>query len=136
MDADSVMRVSSHEKILTKFREQKIPILLGTQMVTKGLDFENVTLVGVINADQSLYTGDYRASERCFSLITQVIGRSGRGSKTGRALIQTFTPHNQVLHLAAAQDYEGFYAAEIELRELQNCPPFSDIVTITASGTD
>jgi superfamily II DNA/RNA helicase len=72
-------------------------------MVTKGLDFENVTLVGVINADQSLYTGDYRASERCFSLITQVIGRSGRGSKTGRALIQTFTPHNQVLHLAAAE---------------------------------
>ena len=136
MDADSVMRVGSHEKILTQFREQKIPILLGTQMVTKGLDFENVTLVGVINADQSLYTGDYRASERCFSLITQVIGRSGRGSKTGRALIQTFTPHNQVLHLAAAQDYEGFYAAEIELRELQNCPPFSDIVTITASGTD
>ena len=136
MDADSVSHEGSHEKILTRFREQKIPILLGTQMVTKGLDFENVTLVGVINADQSLYTGDYRASERCFSLITQVIGRSGRGSKTGRALIQTFTPNNQVLYLASQQDYEGFYESEIRLRKLQNCPPFSDIVTVTASGTD
>ena len=136
MDADSVSHVGSHEKILTQFREQKVPILLGTQMVTKGLDFENVTLVGVINADQSLYTGDYRASERCFSLITQVIGRSGRGSKAGRALIQTFTPHNQVLRLASQQDYDGFYAAEIQLRELQNCPPFSDIVTVSASGTE
>ena len=136
MDADSVSHEGSHEKILTRFREQKVPILLGTQMVTKGLDFENVTLVGVINADQSLYTGDYRASERCFSLITQVIGRSGRGSKTGRAMIQTFTPNNQVLFLASRQDYEGFYESEIQLRKLQNCPPFSDIVTVTASGTD
>ena len=136
MDADSVSRAGAHEKILTQFREQKVPILLGTQMVTKGLDFENVTLVGVINADQSLYTGDYRASERCFSLITQVIGRSGRGSKTGRAMIQTFTPHNQVLRLASEQDYDGFYASEIQLRKLQNCPPFSDIVTISASGED
>ena len=134
MDADSVSHAGSHERILTQFREKKIPILLGTQMVTKGLDFENVTLVGVINADQSLYTGDYRASERCFSLITQVIGRSGRGEKTGRALIQTFTPYNQVLRLASRQDYDSFYAAEIELRRLQNCPPFSDIVTVTASG--
>ena len=136
MDADSVSHAGSHEKILTQFREQKVPILLGTQMVTKGLDFENVTLVGVINADQSLYTGDYRASERCFSLITQVIGRSGRGEKTGRALIQTFTPNNQVLHLAASQDYDGFYESEIQLRKLQNCPPFSDIVTLSASGSD
>ncbi|MBR6114929.1 MAG: primosomal protein N' [Oscillospiraceae bacterium] len=136
MDADSVSHAGSHEKILTQFREKKVPILLGTQMVTKGLDFENVTLVGVINADQSLYTGDYRASERCFSLITQVIGRSGRGTKTGRAIIQTFTPQNQVLRLASAQDYEGFYASEIELRRLQNCPPFSDIVTVSASGYD
>ncbi|MBQ7737166.1 MAG: primosomal protein N' [Oscillospiraceae bacterium] len=136
MDADSVSPAGSHEKILSRFREQKIPILLGTQMVAKGLDFENVTLVGVISADQSLYTGDYRASERCFSLITQVVGRSGRGERPGRAVIQTFTPNNQVIRLAAEQDYDAFYALEIELRRLQDCPPFSDIVTVTASGAD
>lgn len=81
MDADSVSPAGSHEKILSQFREKKVPILIGTQMVTKGLDFENVTLVGVISADQLLYCGDYRAGERCFSLITQVVGRSGRGAK-------------------------------------------------------
>lgn len=136
MDADSVNPSGSHEKILSQFREKKVPILLGTQMVTKGLDFENVTLVGVISADQSLYTGDYRASERCFSLITQVVGRSGRGAIPGRAVIQTFTPFNQVIQLASRQDYDGFYASEIALRKMQNCPPFSDIVTVTASAPD
>ena len=136
MDADSVAGSGSHEKILSQFREKKVPILLGTQMVTKGLDFENVTLVGVVSADQSLYLGDYRASERCFSLITQVVGRSGRGQKPGRAVIQTLTPANQVIRLASAQDYEGFYQEEIELRRMQNCPPFSEIVTITASAVD
>lgn len=136
MDADTVTQSGSHEKILTEFREKRVPVLLGTQMVTKGLDFENVTLVGVISADQSLYMGDYRASERCFSLITQVIGRSGRGDKPGRALIQTFTPNNQVIRLASLQDYDSFFASEIELRRLQNCPPFSDIVTVTVSGAD
>jgi len=136
MDADSVTPAGSHEKILSQFREKKVPILLGTQMVTKGLDFENVTLVGVISADQSLYTGDYRASERSFSLITQVVGRSGRGVKPGRAVIQTFTPFNQVIRLASQQDYDGFYLSEIELRRMQYCPPFADIVTVTASGTD
>ena len=103
MDADSVGYAGSHEKILTQFREKRVPVLLGTQMVTKGLDFENVTLVGVISADQSLYMGDYRASERCFSLITQVVGRSGRGEKPGRAVIQTFTPGNQVSVLVVVQ---------------------------------
>ena len=136
MDADSVGYAGSHEKILTQFREKRVPVLLGTQMVTKGLDFENVTLVGVISADQSLYMGDYRASERCFSLITQVVGRSGRGEKPGRAVIQTFTPGNQVIRMASAQDYDGFYSSEIELRRLQHCPPFSEIATITASGTE
>lgn len=136
MDADSVTPAGSHEKILTQFRERKVPILLGTQMVTKGLDFENVTLVGVISADQSLYLGDYRASERCFSLITQVVGRSGRGEKPGRAVIQTFTPFNQVIQMASRQDYDGFYRSEIELRRMQYCPPFAEIVTITASGAD
>ena len=136
MDADAVSPAGSHEKILSQFREKRVPILLGTQMVTKGLDFENVTLVGVISADQQLYCGDYRASERCFSLITQVVGRSGRGSKPGRAIIQTFTPDNQVIRLASEQDYDGFYASEIALRRLQYCPPFAEIVTITASAAD
>ena len=136
MDADSVSPAGSHEKILSQFRERKVPILIGTQMVTKGLDFENVTLVGVISADQLLYCGDYRAGERCFSLITQVVGRSGRGEKPGRAIIQTFTPQNPVIRMASRQDYDGFYAEEIELRRLQNCPPFSDIVTVTVSAED
>ena len=92
LDADAVSATHSHEALLDRFRQEKIPILVGTQMVAKGLDFENVTLVGVISADQSLYVDDYRASERTFSLLTQVVGRAGRGSKTGRAIIQTFTP--------------------------------------------
>lgn len=136
MDADSVSPAGSHEKILSQFGEKKVPILIGTQMVTKGLNFENVTLVGVISADQLLYCGDYRAGERCFSLITQVVGRSGRGEKPGRAIIQTFTPQNPVIRMASRQDYDGFYAEEIELRRLQNCPPFSDIVTVTVSAED
>ena len=136
MDADAVTPAGSHEKLLSQFREKRIPILIGTQMVTKGLDFENVTLVGVISADQQLYCGDYRAAERCFSLITQVVGRSGRGEKPGRAIIQTFTPDNQVIRLASRQDYDGFYQSEIGLRRLQYCPPFADVVTLTASALD
>ncbi len=134
MDTDTVAPVGSHEKLFDRFRSENIPIMVGTQMVTKGLNFENVTLVGVLNADQSLYSGDYRAGERSFSLITQVVGRSGRGSKPGRAVIQTFTPQNQTILQAARQDYEDFYSSEIELRKLQNAPPFADRYTITASG--
>ena len=134
MDTDTVTPVGSHEKLLDRFRDENIPIMVGTQMVTKGLNFENVTLVGVICADQSLYSGDYRAGERTFSLITQVVGRSGRGEKTGRAVIQTYTPDNQTIRQAAVQDYEAFYASEIELRALQNAPPIADRYTLTASG--
>ena len=134
MDTDTVTAAKSHEALLRKFREERIPILLGTQMVTKGLDFENVTLVGVISADQSLYVNDYRAHERTFSIITQVIGRSGRGGKTGRAVIQTFTPQNEVLRLAAAQDYMGFYQREIALRQALLCPPFAGLITVTVTG--
>ncbi len=134
MDTDTVSHAGSHEAILTRFQKEKIPILVGTQMVTKGLNFENVTLVGVLSADQSLYAGSYRAAERTFSLITQVVGRSGRGERPGRALIQTFTPENQVIRQAASQNYEGFYASEINLRRVQNSPPFVDIYGITASG--
>lgn len=136
MDTDTVSRAGGHEALLTRFRNEKIPIMIGTQMVTKGLNFENVTLVGVISADQSLYAGDYRAGERTFSLITQVVGRSGRGERPGRAVIQTFTPENETIKQAAAQDYDSFYASEIQLRRLQNTPPFADLFAVTASGQD
>lgn len=134
MDTDTVMSAGSHEALLDSFRNEAIPILLGTQMVTKGLDFPNVTLVGVISADQALYAGNYRSSERAFSLLTQVIGRSGRGDKPGRAIIQTFTPGNQIIAQAARQDYESFYASELEMRRLQWCPPFSELFALSASG--
>lgn len=134
MDADTVSPAHAHEALLTRFSREKIPILVGTQMVTKGLNFDDVTLVGVLNADQSLHVNDYRAQERTFSLITQVIGRAGRGEKAGRAVIQTFTPDNEVIQLAARQDYDGFYQREIVLRRLLNCPPMTDLFTLTACG--
>ncbi len=136
MDTDSVAPVGSHRALFEQFRAQRIPILVGTQMVTKGLNFENVTLVGVLSADQSLYASDYRAGERTFSLITQVIGRSGRFEKPGRAVIQTFTPDNQIILQAARQDYDGFYAGEIGLRQLTGSPPFGELYVLTASGAD
>ena len=134
MDTDSVTPVGSHEELFSRFRRERIPIMVGTQMVTKGLNFENVTLVGVISADQSLYAGSYRAGERAFSLMTQVVGRSGRGDKPGRAIIQTYTPENEIIKQAARQDYEAFYQSELELRRLQNTPPFTELMAITVSG--
>ena len=136
MDTDTVSQKNSHEELLFRFQNKKIPILLGTQMVTKGLDFENVTLVGVLSADLSLYINDYRAHERTFSLITQVVGRSGRGEKSGRAVIQTFTPGNEVIRLASHQDYGGFYEREIELRRILGAPPVFDLFVLTASALD
>jgi len=136
MDADTTTASRSHEKMLTRFREEKIPILVGTQMVAKGLDFENVTLVGVISADQGLYVDDYRAGERTFSLITQVVGRAGRGSKEGRAIIQTYTPENDVILDAAQQDYDHFYEQEIGLRKVRDCPPFVSFLVIHVSGPE
>jgi len=136
MDTDTISPTQSHDTLLTRFEKEKIPILVGTQMVTKGLDFANVTLVGVILADQGLYMSDYRAQERAFSLITQVIGRAGRGEQPGRAVIQTFTPQNEVITLAAEQDYDGFYEREITIRSLQNAPPKMDLISITCQGAD
>ncbi len=136
MDTDTVARAGSHQKLLAKFRDRRVPILLGTQMVTKGLDFANVTLAAVISADQSLYAGDFRAHERTFSLITQVVGRSGRGDKPGRAILQTFTPENYVLRLASKQDYMSFYEQEIDVRRLISAPPIRDSVTVTVTGLD
>lgn len=136
MDTDTVAPAGGHDVLLERFQAERIPIMVGTQMVTKGLNFENVTLVGVISADQSLYAGDYRATERTFSLITQVVGRSGRFEKPGRAVIQTFTPENETIRQAARQDYESFYRAEIELRRLQALPPFTELLCITMSGRE
>ena len=132
MDADTVSQ--GHEKILRDFQVRRVPILLGTQMVAKGLDFANVTLVGVLAADMSLYVDHYRASERTFSLLTQVVGRAGRGDKPGRAVIQTYTPQNDVILAAADQDYDRFYDGEIRLRQLRRDPPFADQFFITVTG--
>ena len=132
MDADTVS--AGHEALLRQFEERRVPILLGTQMVAKGLDFENVTLVGVLSADLSLYVDHYRVAERTFNLLTQVVGRAGRGAKKGRAVIQTYTPENDVIQAAAAQDYERFYRSEIQLRRLRRDPPFADQFIITVSG--
>ena len=136
MDADTVAAKGGHEKILRRFAKKNVPILLGTQMVAKGLDFDNVTLVGVLSADLSLYLDRYNAAERTFSLLTQVVGRAGRGEKRGRAVIQTYTPENEVLQAAARQDYEQFYQSEIRMRRLHEYPPFSDLFTLIVSGAD
>lgn len=134
MDADTA--AGGHSILLERFEKERIPILLGTQMVAKGLDFENVTLVGVLSADLSLYVDHYQAAERTFNLLTQVVGRAGRGGRTGRAVIQTYTPENDVIRSAAAQDYEAFYSQEIRLRRLRQCPPFADHFSFAFSGAD
>lgn len=130
MDADTLTSVNGHESILKHFDEDKIPVLIGTQMVTKGLNFENVTLVGIVDADMSLYVNHYRAAETTFSMLTQVIGRSGRGAYAGKAIIQTMTPQHSVLRLAAEQDYDAFYDLETTLRMMQKTPPFGDVFTV------
>ena len=134
MDADTTGGKFSHEEILEKFRNKEADVLVGTQMVAKGHDFPDVSLVGVINADTSLYMNDFRANEKTFSLLTQVLGRSGRSGKRGRAVIQTYNPDNDVLGLCSKQDYEQFYEREILFRKASVFPPFCDIITITFSG--
>ena len=136
MDTDTVGATHGHEKLLAQFEKEKVPILIGTQMVAKGLDFENVTLVGVLAADLALYVDNYHAAERTFSLLAQVVGRAGRGSKQGRAVIQTFTPQNDVIRAAAAQDYEAFYQSEVRMRRLRRYPPFADLFTLSVTGAD
>ncbi len=136
MDADTVSAVNTHEKILNTFRNDHIPVLIGTQMVAKGLNLPDVTLVGVLDADLSLYSGGYRAGETTFNILTQVIGRAGRGESDGRAVIQTMVPQNQVIRLAAEQNYDGFYDLEINLRRVQNAPPFGDVAQVTFTGQD
>ena len=136
MDTDTVNAVNTHEKILDRFQEEKIPVLIGTQMVAKGLNLPDVTLVGVLDADLSLYTGGYRAGETTFNMLTQVVGRAGRGDAAGRAVVQTLVPEHQIIKLAASQDYDGFYELESSLRRVQNAPPFGDIAVITVTGQE
>ena len=136
LDADAVMAKNAHERLLSAFGRGEYDILIGTQMVAKGLDFPNVTLVGVLNADQMLYSDDYRSFERAFSMLTQVVGRSGRGGQKGTAIVQTFTPENPVIDLAASQDYDAFYEDEIALRRAMIYPPFVDLLLLGFVGED
>ena len=136
LDADTTSSRGAFEEKLEGFREGREKIMLGTQMVTKGHDFPNVTLVGVVNADTGLFFDDYRANEHTFSLVTQVVGRAGRAKKPGRALVQTYNPENRTLVLAAKQDYPAFYENEIKLRKTLVFPPFCDIVLLMLSAAD
>ena len=136
MDADTVSAANTHEMILDHFKKDRVPVLIGTQMVAKGLNLPDVTLVGVLDADLSLYVDHFRAHETAFSMITQVVGRAGRGDVEGRALVQTMTPEHRVIQLASQQDYDGFYELEIQLRRVQNAPPFGDIATVTFTGQE
>ena len=134
VDADSVSKAGSHRVLFEQFKQDNIPVMVGTQMVSKGLNFDNVTLVGIVSADAELYSGNYKASEICFSMLTQVIGRSGRGEKPGKAIIQTYTPDNYIIKLAAAQNYDEFYESELKLRHIQNTPPFSSLFSFILKG--
>ncbi len=136
MDTDTTSQKGGHEKILDEFQKEGADILLGTQMVTKGLDFHEVTLVGVLAADTSLAVDDFRANERSFSLFTQVSGRAGRGDRAGRAIIQTYQPYNTTIKYAKTHDYTAFYENEIIQRKRLNYPPFCDIIYIMVTGED
>ena len=136
MDADSTMTRNDYEKNLKAFADGEYDIMLGTQMVAKGLDFPKVTVVGVLNADIAMHSSDFRSYERTFSLLTQVVGRSGRGTDKGTAVIQTIEPDSKIIELAANQDYESFYSSEIMTRKLMIYPPYCDIATVSFMGTE
>jgi primosomal protein N' (replication factor Y) len=131
MDADTTGTKGAHEKILDRFRKRRAPILIGTQMVAKGLDFPGVTLAGVLCADAALHIDDFRAGEKAFSLITQVVGRAGRAEKAGRAVIQTYSPDHPIILAAAAQDYEAFYEEEAAIRQILSYPPYAVMTRLT-----
>ncbi len=134
VDADTTIKKHSHQNIFKEFEKGNYDVMLGTQMVAKGLNFPNVTLVGILSADQTLYNDDFRSYERAFSLITQVVGRAGRGDKPGTAIIQTYTPESEVINMASNQDYESFYESEIPMRKLMLYPPYADICVIGFTG--
>ena len=136
MDMDTTRKKDAHEKILAAFANEEADILVGTQMIVKGHDFPNVTLVGILAADMSLYTDDYRSGERTFQLLTQAAGRAGRGSRPGAAVIQTYSPDHYAVRAAAAQDYAAFYGEEIRYRELMGYPPAEELLAVLASCED
>ena len=134
MDTDAMQAHGSHERALSAFRSGKVRILLGTQMIAKGLDFPNVTLVGVINADTALHLPDFRAAERTFQLVTQVAGRTGRGPKGGRVLVQTFSPDHPAIQAAVHHDYAAFAAGELPIRQMLRYPPFAAMIRLVVRG--
>ncbi len=136
MDSDTVSATNTHEKVLEHFQKDRVPVLIGTQMVAKGLNLPDVTLVGVLDADQDLYSGSFRAAQNTFNMLTQVVGRAGRGDAPGQAVVQTMVPEHKVLTMAARQDYESFYEMELQMRRVQKYPPFGDIAAITFMGQD
>jgi primosomal protein N' (replication factor Y) len=136
MDADTMQSHGAHDRALAAFRDGKIDILLGTQMIAKGLDFPRVTLVGVINADIALHLPDFRAAERTFQLVTQVAGRTGRGEHGGRVLVQTFSPDHPAIRAAVRHDYAMFARQELPIREALLYPPFADMARIVVRGPD
>ena len=136
MDMDTTKAKDGHEKILSAFANEEADILIGTQMIVKGHDFPNVTLVGILAADLSLYADDYRAGERTFQLLTQAGGRAGRGEKKGEVVIQTYSPEHYCIQTASRQDYEAFYEAEINYRELMGYPPAEQLLAIYLTSED
>ncbi|MDH7601590.1 MAG: primosomal protein N' [Armatimonadota bacterium] len=136
MDRDTTSRKGSHAAILSQFRKGEADILVGTQMIAKGLDFPNVTLVGVISADTALHIPDFRSSERTFQLVSQIAGRSGRGPEPGEVIVQTFDPENFAIRCAVAHDYASFYRSELEMRRELGYPPFTSMINVVAHDTD
>ncbi len=134
MDSDTMRKKDSYRKVLDDFKVGKIDILLGTQMIAKGLDFPNVTLVGVLYADMSLHVPDFRAGERTFQLLTQVAGRAGRGEKAGEVIVQAYTPHHPAIQAARNLDFNGFCSQDLEFRKELSYPPFSHLVLLTFKG--
>ncbi len=136
MDSDTTSHKFSHERLLDKFGKEKASVLLGTQMITKGHDFGNLTLCIVLAADTLLNTGEYNSSEKAFSQLVQVCGRAGRGNVPGQALIQTYDPKNKIFEFVKSNDYESFYNDEINARKLMEYPPFGEIISVVISGED
>lgn len=136
MDMDTTKEKGGHEKVLEAFANEEADILIGTQMIVKGHDFPNVTLVGILAADMSLYADDYRAGERTFQLLTQAAGRAGRGNKKGEVVVQTYSPKHYAIETASRQDYDAFYAEEIAYRKLMGYPPAEELLAILVEGTD
>src|SRR5687767_5298985 len=136
MDSDTMSKPGSHQRVLDAFRDGLIHILLGTQMIAKGLDFPNVTLVGVINADVGMNLPDFRATERTFQLLTQVAGRAGRGPKGGEVLIQTALPNHYAVATATEHDFVAFAGRELETRVEPRYPPYTRLVNVVVSGME